>query len=474
MNLENMFSKINNITFVSSESCNLQCKYCEIAKNSTISHKEENKKINQALQSGSFLTNFKKFFYDYNINPNQITAIDLWGQEPTINLEYFNTQLNDILIQFPNCEIIFFSTNGIAFPEKIINCIKIINNFLIEENNSDRKIQLKIQFSFDGLEENINARGINIEVIIRNIKTIIEYFNSYKLCPKMSVFFQFHAVLTLEMMKKELAKEDITQHWIDLDNIIDNLYCLNKNKNIIIGNHVYSAFQSPVNATSEEGKIAAEYIKRCSLIDYKFFKKNAFAQTAFLWFFKKQQAEKIDANIFDLYNYGKNLIDDNINIFHFLGCNIGIYNIKMRYDGTLIYCQNTIFNLSEEDLKNKIGSEYDLQRLQLKKNFYPNIITDKKEDILNFINRFDDTHFYYQFAFTQMVNQMYLLIKNKQVDESYENNPEKIFRHIFYILNITSCWYNNCIQTGSLYTNTFGILRFYCNGLLDIIEDISK
>jgi len=44
------------------------------------------------------------------------------------------------------------------------------------------------------------------------------------------------------MMKKELAKGDITQHWIDLDNIIDNLYCLNKNKNITIGNHVYSAF----------------------------------------------------------------------------------------------------------------------------------------------------------------------------------------------------------------------------------------
>jgi len=46
----------------------------------------------------------------------------------------------------------------------------------------------------------------------------------------------------------------------------------------------------------------------------------------------------MNINIFDLYNYSKNLIDDNTNIFHFLGCNIGIYNIKMRYDGTLLYC----------------------------------------------------------------------------------------------------------------------------------------
>jgi len=42
-----------------------------------------------------------------------------------------------------------------------------------------------------------------------------------------------------------------------------------------------------------------------------------------------------------------------------LGCGAGRGDIKMRYDGRLIYCQNNIFSLSEEDLKDKKGMKYD-------------------------------------------------------------------------------------------------------------------
>ena len=469
MNINNMFSQINNITFISSESCNLHCKYCEIAKNATSSHKEENEKLDIALQSGSFVANFKRFFQEYHINPNQIDTVDLWGQEPTLNLQYFNDQLINILTWLPNCETIFFSTNGMAFHEKIIDCAKIINKFLEEENNSNRKIQLKIQFSFDDLKENISTRGIDSQIIIKNIRTILEYFNNYQLCSKFSIFFQFHAVITLDRIKNELNKDDVSKHWIDLDNIINDLYLLNKNKNILIGTYVFSAFQTPFNATSDDGRIVAKYIKKCLLIDNKNFKRNASAQKM-LPFFIHQKANEANIDFFDIYSYGQNLINNKENINYQFACDIGIHNIKMRYDGTIVFCQNSIFNLLEKDLKDKVGSEYDLYKLQLKKHIYPNVITSTKEDIFNFINRFNNSHFYYQFAFVQMVNQMYLLIKNKQVDESYEKDPEKIFRHISYILNTSSCWYNNCMQTGSLYTNTFGTLRFYCNGLLDIIE----
>ena len=33
------------------------------------------------------------------------------------------------------------------------------------------------------------------------------------------------------------------------------------------------------------------------------------------------------------------------------------------------------------------------------------------------------------------------------------------------------CFYNNLLDTGSLYTITFGTIRFYCNGALDYLEE---
>jgi hypothetical protein len=44
------------------------------------------------------------------------------------------------------------------------------------------------------------------------------------------------------------------------------------------------------------------------------------------------------------------------------GCSTGDGSIKLRYDGTLLFCQNVIFSLTEEDLKNKVGIKYDIHR----------------------------------------------------------------------------------------------------------------
>ena len=54
-----MFEKINKITFISSESCNLNCSYCELAKNAIKSSGIIiNKKIKEDLLSGEYLKKY--------------------------------------------------------------------------------------------------------------------------------------------------------------------------------------------------------------------------------------------------------------------------------------------------------------------------------------------------------------------------------------------------------------------------------
>lgn len=475
-----LFPDVQELTFITSESCNLNCKYCELSMNSTPSHAQEVKNVREALLNGSFLANYQRFIYDYNIDIHKIRGIELWGQEPTLTLDAFTTQIPGILKWLRECERVFFSTNGMVFPDRIIDFIKQLNSFLVSEK-SGRHFCAHIQFSVDGFDEDIEARGANATTIFNNIKKIIEFFNSYDLCEKLEVFIIFHGVVTLDIMKNGL-KNGVGKHWHKLDDAIAELYSLNKNHQIIVADGVSSAFQNPVNASKEEGEIVAQYLKECIKLNEPF-KKSAIAQQIILNLYTKpikrndgsqMTREDILSDIVDTYNYNFWQDTDNEAIFTRFGCGTGTGSIKMRYDGTLVYCQNVIFSLSEKDLENKKGIKYDIQRAELKHNFNPNVFTSPKEDIESFIYKFGDNHFIFPFVFSQIVNQMYLLLENNQIHESYKNDPEKILRHADYMVRLIQCWYNQVIETGSIYSKTLGMIRFYCNGALDIIEQSNE
>lgn len=481
MDKNNLFKHVRTLTFISSESCNLNCKYCEIAKDATISHHAEAIKVKESLKNGTFLTNCEKIFYDYNIDPLQIDTFDLWGQEPTLTLDALTTQMSQLLDWFKNCRVIFFSTNGMAYPERIVDFIKTINNYM-NLKNIDRELHIEIQFSLDGIGEDITARGADANIIKQNILYILHELNNYKLYHTLNVLFVFHGVLTLDIMKNGL-KNGIEKHWYEIDDFINDIYLENKNNLVSIIPKISSAFQTPVNATQEEGKIVAKYLDKCVKLVGSF-KRSSLSQTNILNLYtnpiKKRDGapetrEDIINGIFDIYNYDYWQDTDSEIIISKFGCSTGDGSLKLRYDGTLLFCQNTIFSLTDEDLQNKYGMKYDIYKFQNKHNYNPNLLTSSKEDIEKFIDRFNaGAHFGVPFMLSQMVNQMYLLLDSHQIDESYQNNPEKILRHASYLIRIVQCWYNQLIETGSIYNKSLGTIRFYCNGALDIIEKFSE
>lgn len=481
MDKNNLFKNVKTLTFISSESCNLNCKYCEIAKDATLSHAQETIKVKESLSNGTFLTNCEKIFYDYNIDPLQIDTFDLWGQEPTLTLDALATQMPQLLNWFKNCKVIFFSTNGMAYPERIVTFIKTINDYLTM-TNTERELHLEIQFSVDGIGKDIEPRGADADIIKQNIISILHSLQDYKLFNNFNVLFVFHGVLTLDIMKDGL-KNGIEKHWYEIDNFINDIYQENKNQQITVVPRISSAFQAPVNATQQEGKIVAEYLEKCIKL-VGTFKRSALSQTNILNLYTNpirkrdgspETREDIIEGIFDIFNYDYWQDTDSEMITYKFGCSTGDGSIKLRYDGTLLFCQNVIFSLTEEDLKNKVGIKYDIHRFQNKHNYNPNLLTSSREDVENFVYRFDaGSHYGVPFMLSQMVNQMYLLLENHQIDESYQNNPEKILRHASYLIRIVQCWYNQLIETGSIYSKTLGTVRFYCNGALDIIEKFSE
>lgn len=475
-----MWERLSKITFISSESCNLNCSYCEISKNKSEFHLQEAEKVRKALVSGEYVTRYMHIFNKFNLDPTHIKNIELWGQEPTLTLSEFTSQLYRILNWLPNCEHLFFSTNGVAHSNKIIDLIDTLNNYL--KQNPNRKFDVIIQFSFDGEQYTKQQRGIDPQFIINNIKKTIIGFNNIDITSNLLINCQVHGVMTPLIMKEQL-NDKYNTYWENNDTLMNELYQLNTNPQVNI--RLYTAFlQAPYNATKEEGQLLCDYAKfTLKMLNEPYKISHISAASPFFLIGrainaldnKIETTEGIIEHIYDNFNFNYGDISSNNFIGYYYGCGPGDWDIKMRYDGSLIYCQNVIFGLNPQNFIDKKGINYDIQKYELNhSSFQPNLLTSKKEDIEKFINLFQtDDYYTLHFMISNIINLMYLLLQNNQIDESYKKDHEKILRHALYLSLGIQCFYNNVIDTGSLYAQTLGMIRFYCNGALDVIEKYS-
>ena len=194
-------NNINTLTLITSESCNLQCKYCEIAKNiNPETHNLITKKIKESFINGQYLENINNIFEKYEIDGQNIKAVNFWGQEPTITLDAVEIFFPKLYELIPNCNNLFFSTNGVAYPDKIINFIKMLDKTIINKEKN-KKFEFRIQFSYDGKNETKKLRGIDPEVILKNINFIIQQLNNIKLT-NIKIAIQFHNVISMDLVER--------------------------------------------------------------------------------------------------------------------------------------------------------------------------------------------------------------------------------------------------------------------------------
>jgi len=171
-------------------------------------------------------------------------------------------------------------------------------------------------------------------------------------------------------------------------------------------------------------------------------------------------------------------LDDNLKkeVFtkmnNYLYCGNNAYELKIMYDGTLINCQNHIFERDIEFLPKDKGIESSTKRSLIDHHYFMNPLKDNELDMEKIFNIFlTGKKAVFDFTLEQTCILMYYLAKSHQISEFYLKDPMKLVSHAMMISCYNKCSYNNLVKTGSVYTTPASVIRMLCNGFYDLVEE---
>ena len=463
--------KINSICLVASAECNLKCKYCEIAKSKDATYSIElQKKITSAFEDGNFLNNIQKTLNALNQKFSNIQRITFWGQEPTLSLNSFRKHTKDWLNTFPNLINMFFSTNGGTDPQIIYNFIKDIDSNIIHD------IQIGVQFSYDGEWSCLNERMIDPNIIKKHCHELIELLNNTHL-QHVSVQIVWHGVVSFDLINYILKSNTIKDYVKDLDSTVFNAFQLNHN----IKCKVYPitlGLEQPYKASTDDGLALTTFIETGLRQNVE--QNLHFYNPIRNLLMTLMGRSNFEEQVFDDNRWMQNIIDmfNGIDLTRILNkghaCGSYDHELKIMYDGTLIGCQNFLFNTTKDHI---IDSDPMLRQVKenlIDHNFFINLTNSSStiEDIDKVLDRFYLLHFQsFLTTYQSIVNTIIMLATAGQASREYLTNKEKLFKHAFMIVRYNTCFFNHLMTTGSTFLEPISLCRVLCNGTLDLAEE---
>ncbi len=462
------FRDITSLTLISSESCNLNCSYCKIAKMEHGFHQKEAQELRESFINGTYVDNIITIFKKYKIDPNKVEYFQYWGQEPTTTLDVLADQFPRLYSFFPNVKRSFFSTNGVNWYERILHYIEMVDKTVTHP------FTIEIQISYDGGYSNEQLRGVKSEIIENNIFKLMSNLDGLNL-KNVKLDISFHNVISFDLIK-ELYKgnnpdANIKTFWDNAHKFLNKckLLCSLDEKFLNFNTCMSPGLINPYNATKEEGELFVKFYEDNCRLDIP---ESIFAVRQFTFNFTEphKDLEDIDAEIRNILD---NMHIENIKSMD-PGCNSVVGNINIRYTGEVMHCQNVAHSLTLEEIEGADYNEIDLdiKKNQLMHHAYPNIISGDSNDIHKYLWKWDTVEAKYclphQLVFT--INMMYLLAKCGQIKSQYLTDPRKLFRHAYYIVYAFDCWENNLNETASVFGQTIGQIRLMANGLCDYMD----
>lgn len=474
--MKQQFSGINTLVLISSCECNLSCDYCIINKSKNKYSQEIAQKTKQAFQDGTFLQNTLTVLNNYNTSPFEITHCEFWGQEPTLSLHYFTEHLNDWLDNFPNLRYFMFSTNGVAYSNRIVDFIKTLDNSIGHET------QIVIQFSYDGEESNKDCRKVSSSNITSSVTNVITELNKINL-KNVKVNLNFHNVIPLVLIKTIKTMNQANEYLINLKNWGEQFSKLNINKNVMVENRVIPSFESPLKASVEDGLDLLHFYQLIEKCDFN--KSNNYIFSNDIIGSMKRWSQDI-FNQCDQIN--QTPLESLLNIehdFYFFRDKIkkifqighcGAYTaaLKVRYDGIVMTCQNQMYDteISEDDF-NKDKFSYSIKKKLNSSNRILNFTVANKENMDNLYYFHSNLKESFFTIYNNTLNLMYIMARAGQINYDYILNKEKLMFHAFLITTYNACPYNRMFTSGSISLIHDGHIRLFCNGFLDEIFDYS-
>lgn len=461
---------ITALSLMTSCGCNLNCEYCVINKsyknNPSAAHQIQKNTI-AALEDGTFLENVQKSILAMGGFPNNIDCIELWGQEQTLTLEHFYNHIQDWIDAFPNWEIFSFSTNGQAFPEKIVQLIVELDKHL------DRNMNFSLQWSYDGDYSGAELRHDTDNKVIKNLTTVIESLNEIKL-NHVDVRFHLHGVVSfalIEHLGGDINK--IKEYWDGCEEVARYLPTLIRNNKVSMDASFSTADEAPYSTSVQEAFAFVDFYRKSAILGYD---TNGLSYFSGQWIRAMRRqfpetegfslSEMIDWIYGNMHNEEMRLeINRRLSSFFFCGSVVG--ELKVMYDGTLVNCQNSIFETDPDD----ISPDEDLivrgaKMTWAKKGFYLNPITaseHEKEKLKYIFSAGRSSTFWHMF--NTNITQLHFLAISGQIDPIYAKDFQLLIEHAFICTYLNQCYYNNAIRTGSMWLKDTGSLRKCCNGV---------
>lgn len=463
-------TRIQALSLLTSVGCNLNCSYCHIAQSVNEATPELIHATIQALQDGTYLKNVLNVLRKLHQAPSNITDIALWGQEPTLTIQYLTDHITDWLNSFPYWKRLMFSTNGMEYGERIIDLFQAI------DNNINYDFFFDIQCSFDGNEGTDKLRKANSEQIFKNLSNIFNKLQQISF-QHIIINFNFHGVLSLDLLKSLNTNEKLRDYYLNLQDWATSLSNINYNNHVFIQDFVDLTPETPLNASTSDGLLISDFIKRSFALNLP----ECPAKTKALNSLLRQYSRCFDI-VKDLkcssihqvlekfvQSDDKEFKDLNKFISKLLYCGNGYSELKIMYDGTLANCQNHIYETDSKFIKNDSSIANATKKSLAEHHYFINPLTD---DYLTIIKYFELFHSAkeesFLLEFSHVLTLMYWLLQANQIDNSYQNF-DKMLEHAFLLTIIHACSYNYYIQTGSMFVKDTGLIRFFCNGFMDEI-----
>lgn len=404
--------------------------------------------------------------------------IGFWGQEPTLTLNLITDHLEEWLSYLPNVNKFAFSTNGIAYGDRIIDFIIGLETFL------NHPCTLDLQFSYDGAESTSDLRKAKNEQILNTIQFVLNKLNNISL-KKVNININIHGVLSLELINRLNTVEKIKNYYLDLDKTMEKITSWSNNKKVHIGPAISLGDECPTQASTEDGLNFYNFYLKSRSLDLNDFSSPSIINTIncipnivnAAWVPTVEQLIH-SRNLDDFLDFiNLNYKDEKINkiLCNSLFCCNNYSELKIMYDGTLCNCQNHIFETQLENLPNIKDFKNQVKRNLVKHNYFINPLKDSDEIIEKNLSMFTaakETSFYY--TYQQTVSLMYYLSQTNQIHKSYKEDFRKLQIHAIPMSLLHQCSYNNQMMTGSMFNKYTGIIRFFCNGIIDEAIELAE
>ena len=437
-----MLDIIQGIDFIFSGACNMKCTYCYIDKHPEFMH-AFNEKARKAILDHSYVKKVKETIAD---KCDQINNINLWGAEPTMNLDLCKIFFDDCFEAFPNTRMVFYSTNALLGLSRIglsIDAIKEIADKIKDQ------ITLTIQFSIDGpdwITDQSRHKGACANSV-KVIGEVIDYIQSKGYDKYLFVNLTTKQTVSCDWMKYMVDNRDKMQEWFKFfDDLTiaanDKILPEFKDRINIEGLGGLPTIVNPGEHTKEDGLIFASFIRALRQVDcsnFKFINHPLYGNVYF-------HLNTVYRGNYYTLNFWPWVIN--------YGCSAGYTTWSFDPDGNLISCHRVADELFMSGQQN---SEY------IKWSSTIGTSGEEKDDRIHILEYVEKSYSYEQQAQFTFLRQLVVgLVYTGYLDPKYLNNH--LLRWVHACYQSLVCYLGNYEMTGSRYTPALTYINLLCFG----------